>query len=279
MTREGIQRARTVRRMEPAKRADKALLMEAVGTPWNTLTRQPKKQAILPPPVPTPAPPVEAEAAPPAEEPKEEATPAEPKAEEVPEPAEAQKEEEAVQRTWGEVPMKPGDFSRYADVLSSNTCGLFLEHPSELCDSLRNDAFWMEMCSSAPWITVARLLHVQNDMWRDAGWDVPYPCIRALQERAMRQHEANAPWPSSGDDLLEKLGIDCWKEQQLENVRDFPCRECKAVGVRTWRADDTPAHRARPQDVYCFRCRPLPVVVAVGQRWLPSAAEPAPEEG
>ena len=35
-TPDGIQRARTVRRLEPRGRADKAMLEQAVGVPWNT---------------------------------------------------------------------------------------------------------------------------------------------------------------------------------------------------------------------------------------------------
>ena len=114
----------------------------------------------------------------------------------VPESEEVQKEEEAVQRSWGEVPMKPGEFSRYADLLSCNTSGLYLDHPSELCDSLRNDAFWLEMHPSGAWITVARLLHVQNQLWREAGLDMPWVCMRALQERPMRHHEAGEDGPA-----------------------------------------------------------------------------------
>ena len=98
-------------------------------------------------------------------------------------------------------------------------------------------------------------------------------------------HEAKTARPSSSDELYEELGIDCWKEQQLDNIREFPCRECKAEGVRTWRADDTPdawkfPHRARPQDVYCFRCRPRPGMTssASAQAAAPPEEAEAPNE-
>jgi hypothetical protein len=63
ITPEGRHRARTVRRLEPARRADVELMKNSVGTPWNPQTGTTRGRPRATPQVATPAPPVEASGA------------------------------------------------------------------------------------------------------------------------------------------------------------------------------------------------------------------------
>ena len=138
-----------------------------------------------------------------------------------------------------------GDFETIRSHLVSQALTV---EPSDFLTSLREDGWWV----GTPWFELAQTLYVQNQMWVEDGWNMPWAMFRGLIEWALYYHDRKMAPPSSSNALCAALvPYENKFQRDLNRIRRFPCISCGCVmedGVRPPRRRGMPMPR---REIYC----------------------------